>query len=91
MIDSEARQRADLLEALGGPQGIADSSLPALAFVIAYTAGGSDLELAAWVAVGVGALMTVIRLARRETLQFALAGFAGVALSAFIADRTGAR
>jgi hypothetical protein len=57
--------------------------------VIAYTAGGNDLALAAWVAVGVGALMTVIRLARRETLQFALAGFAGVALSAFIADRTG--
>ena len=89
MIDPEARQRADLLEALGGPQGIADSSLPALAFVVAYTAGGSDLGLAAWVAVGVGALMTVIRLLRRETLQFALAGFAGVALSAFIADRTG--
>jgi hypothetical protein len=57
--------------------------------VIAYTASGSDLKVAAWVAVGVGALMTVIRLARRETLQFALAGFAGVALSAFIADRTG--
>ena len=89
MIDSETRQRADLLEALGGPQGLADSSLPALAFVIAYTAGGSDLQLAVWVAVGVGALMTVIRLLRRETLQFALAGFAGVALSAFIADRTG--
>jgi uncharacterized protein DUF3159 len=87
--DSETRQRADLLEALGGPQGIADSSLPALAFVIAYTSSGSDLKLAAWVAVGVGALMTVIRLVRRETLQFALAGFAGVALSAFIADRTG--
>jgi hypothetical protein len=57
--------------------------------VIAYTAGGNDLQFAAWVAVGVGALMTVIRLARRETLQFALAGFAGVAMSAFIADRTG--
>ena len=89
MIDSETRQRADLLEALGGPQGIADSSLPALAFVVTYTAGGHDLRLAALVAVGVGALMTVIRLLRRETLQFALAGFAGVALSAFIADRTG--
>ena len=89
MIDSDARQRADLLEALGGPQGIADSSLPALACVVAYTAGGSDLQLAVRVAVGVGALMTVIRLLRRETLQFALAGFAGVALSAFIADRTG--
>jgi hypothetical protein len=57
--------------------------------VITYTASGSDLKLAAWVAVGVGALMTVIRLVRRETLMFALAGFAGVALSAFIADRTG--
>ncbi len=33
--------------------------------------------------------MTVIRLVRRETLQFALAGFAGVALAAFVADRTG--
>jgi hypothetical protein len=57
--------------------------------VITYTASGSELSLAAWVAVGVAALMTVIRLVRRETLQFALAGFAGVALSAFIADRTG--
>jgi hypothetical protein len=70
-------------------QGIADSSLPALAFVITYTVSGSDLSLAAWVAVGVGALMAGVRLARRETLQFALAGFAGVAISAFIADRTG--
>ncbi len=57
--------------------------------MITYTAGGSDLKLAAGVAVAVGALMTVIRLARREPLQFALAGFAGVAISAFIADRTG--
>jgi hypothetical protein len=92
LIDGETREhgdRADLLAALGGPQGIADSSLPALAFVIAYTASGNELTVAVWVAVGVGALMTVIRLARRETLQFALAGFAGVALSAFIADRTG--
>ena len=57
--------------------------------MITYTAGGSNLELAAWVAVGVGALMAGIRLLRRETLQFALAGFVGVAISAFIADRTG--
>ncbi|HEY8002498.1 MAG TPA: DUF3159 domain-containing protein [Solirubrobacterales bacterium] len=57
--------------------------------MITYTASGNELSLAAWVAVAVGALMTVVRLARRETLQFALAGFAGVALSAFVADRTG--
>jgi hypothetical protein len=57
--------------------------------VITYTVGGNDLTLAVWVAVGMGVLMTAVRLARRETLTYALAGFAGVALSAFIADRTG--
>ena len=30
-----------------------------------------------------------MRILRREPLQFALAGFAGVALAAFVADRTG--
>jgi hypothetical protein len=79
----------DLLTSLGGPQGIADSSLPALAFVIAYTVGGNEIGLAAWVAIGVGALMAAVRITRREPLQFVLAGFVGVALAAFIADRTG--
>jgi hypothetical protein len=79
----------DLLEALGGGRGIADSGLPAIAFVAAYTIGGNDLALAAWIAVGVAAVLTVVRVLRRETLQFALAGFAGVALAAFVADRTG--
>jgi hypothetical protein len=83
------KQTSDLYEALGGPQGVADSSLPALAFVLTYTLNGNDLGMAAWVAVGVGALMAAIRVARRETLQFALAGFAGVAIAAFIADKTG--
>lgn len=82
-------RRDDLLDALGGPQGLADSSLPALAFVLAYTIGGNDLSLAVWIAVGVGALITLVRIIRREPLQYAFAGFAGVALSAFIADRTG--
>ena len=74
---------------MGGARGVADSGLPALAFVAAYTLGGQDVSLAAWIAVGVGLVMTVVRLAQRETLQFALAGFAGVALAAFVADRTG--
>ena len=84
-----AEQQADLMSALGGPQGIADSSLPALGFVITYTLGGNDIGLAAWVAIGIGALMAAVRIVRRETLQFALAGFLGVAIAAFVADRTG--
>ncbi len=74
---------------MGGARGIADSGLPALAFVTAYTLGGQDVSLAAWIAVGVGVAITIVRVVRRETLQFALAGFAGVALAAFVADRTG--
>jgi hypothetical protein len=84
----EAEQRADLLNALGGPQGVADSSVPALVFVIAYTFG-REITLAAACALGVAVLMAAVRIARRQTLQFALAGLAGVAIAAFIADRTG--
>jgi hypothetical protein len=83
------RDRHELLEALGGPQGIADSSVPALAFVLVYTFDGNEMAPAAWVAVGIGALITVFRLLRRESLQFAIAGFAGVAIAAFIASKTG--
>jgi hypothetical protein len=82
-------RRPDLLSELGGPQGIADSSLPALVFVTAYAIGGNDLTLAVWVAVGAGALIALVRIARREDLRFVLAGFGGVALAAFVADRTG--
>lgn len=85
----EHRGPTDLMEAMGGPQGIADSSLPALAFVIAYTFNGNELAMAAWIAIGVGAVVALVRIFRREPLQFALAGFAGVALAAFVADRTG--
>jgi hypothetical protein len=89
MEGARPRDRHELLEALGGPQGIADSSVPALAFVLVYTFNGNEISSAAWVAVGIGALLTVVRLIRRESLQFALAGFAGVALAAFIASKTG--
>jgi hypothetical protein len=63
--------------------------LPGLAFVIAYTVSGQDLQVAIWAAVGLGAVLLVVRLARRETLQFAIAGFVGVAIAAFIAQKTG--
>lgn len=84
-----AHDPASLAEAMGGRMGILESSLPAGAFAIAYAISGSDLEASAIVALAVGALLTVLRLRRRETLQFALAGLFGVAIAAFIATRTG--
>ena len=88
-MDPHSKHRLDLVDALGGPRGLADSGLPGLAFVIAYTASDSDLGVAIWTAIGLAALLTVIRLLRRETLQFALAGLIGVGIAAFIANRTG--
>jgi hypothetical protein len=86
---TERARHFDLVEALGGRHGIADSSLPGVAFVAAYAASGNDLEVSIWAAVGVGAALMIVRLFRRETLQFALAGFVGVAIAAFVAKQTG--
>ncbi len=75
--------------ALGGPLGVVESALPAAAFTIAYTVSGSDQGLAAVVALVIGGLLTVARLLRGQTLQYALSGVAGVGLAAFIVSRTG--
>ena len=68
---------------------MADTSLPGLAFVIAYTVGGNELQPAITTALVVAVALTVARLARRETLQYAFAGLFGVGIAAFIASRTG--
>lgn len=86
---TEPASGLDLLEQIGGPQGIADSSIPAMVFVAVYTLGGSRISLAGICAVGAGVAIALLRLAKGESLRFALAGFVGVAAAAFIASRTG--
>lgn len=76
-------------EAVGGPLGMAETALPAAAFVIAYTASGSNTNTSAVVAVGLALVLTVARLARRESPRHALSGLFGVAFAAFIAARSG--
>ncbi len=85
-------QRAEpptLAEAIGGPMGVGETSLPAVAFVVAYVLSGSDTNAAAIVAVGLAVVLAVVRLARRETPRHALSGLVGVAFAAFIATRSG--
>jgi hypothetical protein len=93
MDDEPKRRRAtpptDIREAIGGPLGMAETSLPAVAFVIAYTASGSDTNTAAIVAVGLALVLTVARLARRQSPMHALSGLVGVAFAAFVATRSG--
>lgn len=78
-----------LADAVGGPLGIAESALPAAAYVLTYTVSGQDTRTALIVAVGLGVLFALGRLLRGQTVQYALAGLAGLALSAYVVSRTG--
>lgn len=92
MAGSPAPERTEpptIAEAVGGPVGMAETSLPAVAFVAAYAASGSDTDTAAIVAVGLAFVLAVGRLARRQSPRFALSGLVGVAFAAFIATRSG--
>jgi len=78
-----------IADAVGGPLGVAESALPAAAYVLTYTVSGQDTTVALIIAVGLGVLFGVARLIRGQTVQFALAGIAGLALSAYVVSRTG--
>jgi uncharacterized protein DUF3159 len=80
---------AAFAEALGGPMGMIESAVPAAAFVAAYTISGQDTDLSAIVAVAIGVVLAIVRLIRRQTLQFALSGLIGIAIAAFVVARTG--
>ena len=82
-------ERPGIAETLGGPLGIAETSLPAVAFVVAYTISGSDVTLSATVAVVVAVGFAAWRLLRRESPRNVVSSIAGVALAAFIATRSG--
>jgi hypothetical protein len=81
-------ERPSLLDAVGGPLGVAESSLPPITFVTAYTVSGEAVT-AAWIAVAIGVAAAAARIVRGQTPQYALAGLVGIALAAFIVSRTG--
>jgi hypothetical protein len=78
-----------LLDAVGGRLGVAESALPAAAFVVTYTVSGQDTRAAVIAAVALGVIFAVARIVRGQTVQYALAGLGGLALSAYVVSRTG--
>ena len=88
-IDPKREQAPTLAEAMGGPRGFVETSLPGAAFVLAYIATGSDTQTSAIIAVGVAVALALVRLARGETPRHALSGLVGVGIAAFVATRTG--
>lgn len=86
----DARAERLLLDrAVGGWRGIVDSGLPALLFVTIYAFTAPSMVVPIIVALGVGLVLVLWRGIRRESLRQALVGFAGLAISAVIAWRTG--
>lgn len=76
-------------EAVGGPLGVAEATLPFIAFTIAWSASGNDVLFGALVAVGISAALAGARLVKGESTQFAISGLVGIAIGALVALRTG--
>ncbi|MET1021516.1 MAG: DUF3159 domain-containing protein [Arthrobacter sp.] len=78
----------DVLKSAGGIQGIAESILPGLVFLVTFTIT-RELSLALILSLAAAAVFTVVRLVQRKPLTQALAGIAGVGISAWLANSTG--
>ena len=78
-----------LANALGGWKGILDSGLPSMVFILGYMISDHDLKLSIWAALGSAAVLAVVRLIQRQTLQQVLSGLLGVAIAAYLTSRTG--
>ncbi len=74
-------------ELFGGPRDWIDAGAPSLGFYLGFVFG--DLRSGIYAAIAVEVVVILIRLVRRETLRHAFSGAFGVAVSAFIAHRTG--
>ena len=80
--------KAKILDALGGKKGLLDSGLPALLFLIVFNIS-DDLQVALYGAVGTSIVLTIIRLAMKDTIQHVISGLIGVLFCAYLANRSG--
>jgi hypothetical protein len=81
-------QRPQSMEELfGGARGVIDSSLPPVAFISVNALKG--LDAAIWTAVGVGAVLLLIRVVRREVVRHSISGFFGVLIAVGFAKMSG--
>ncbi|WP_367048348.1 DUF3159 domain-containing protein [Streptomyces sp. Je 1-332] len=90
--DAQAEQtapqrRPSVLEQAGGTEGVIYSALPALAFVVANSAGG--MRVAVIAALGVAVAIGVLRMVRKESVQPAIGGVFGVVIAVGIVWFTG--
>ena len=87
---SEIKDDSELLaSALGGWKGVIDSGLPFVVFTVVYLVTDRDLETTLYASVGTAAVLALLRLVRRQSLQQVFSGLIGIGIAAFLAQRTG--
>lgn len=86
----EAREDGtlDVMASIGGVRGLAEASLPAAAFLIAFLVT-EELGLSLIVSVALGALFAVARLVQRGSLVQSLSGLVGILICAWVAHQSG--
>jgi hypothetical protein len=85
---SQHEDREKVLAAFGGKKGLIDSGIPSVIFLVVFNFS-KELQTALVASIAVSALLTIIRLAMKDTIQHAMSGFIGVLICAWFANRTG--
>lgn len=85
---SDAADKERIINAMGGKKGLLDSGVPALIFLIVFNFT-KDVTQSAYAALSLSLVLTLIRLIKRETIQHAISGVIGVAICAWLSNRSG--
>lgn len=80
--------RSKLSEALGGRRGIVESAVPTVLFTVMFVST-HELQLSLVVAIVATALLLVVRLVQRSTIQFVLNALIAIGIAALFASRSG--
>ncbi len=86
--EGHEEDKAKIISALGGTRGLIDSGLPSLLFLIAFNVS-HNLNDALLASLILSAVLTLLRLIKRETLQHAISGLVGIAICALLSRHTG--
>lgn len=81
--------RAQLSKALGGVRGMLEAAVPTICFTVVFLTQ-RDLRLAITLSVAVAAVLLVVRLVQRTSVQFVLNALFGIGLGALFAWRAAA-
>jgi hypothetical protein len=78
-----------IVEAMGGARGLLEASIPGVVFATAYAISGAKLGVSVWIAVASAAVILVVALVQRRSVQQTVTGFIGILFGAGIVLITG--